>query len=93
MHDPAEIPNVEDRLIIPLNATFTIDLRPSVTVSDDSIRKYSPEKRKCYFSDERNLFFFKKYTYTNCKFECLVNATREHCGCAMIYMPRKHPNK
>jgi acid-sensing ion channel, other len=36
---------------------------------------YAPDRRQCYFNDERNLKFFKVYTQSNCELECLANYT------------------
>lgn len=57
---------------------------------DESLRRYQPEKRQCYFDNERKLKFFKQYTTDNCFYECLVNYTLQTCGCVKFSMPRQN---
>ncbi|CAH1972362.1 unnamed protein product [Acanthoscelides obtectus] len=41
------------------------------------VRKYHPDTRECYFSNEKYLRYFKQYTPSNCRLECSTNLT-EH---------------
>lgn len=70
-----------------MQKTFTISAKVS-TYSED-FRKFSPENRGCYFTDERKLKFFKSYTENNCLEECLSNYTLKMCNCTGFYMIRK----
>jgi acid-sensing ion channel, other len=56
--------------------------------TDDSLRSFSPEKRKCFFEGEKVLRFFKTYSKALCEWECMSNKTLEKCGCAKFSMPR-----
>lgn len=58
--------------------------------ANDNLRAYQPEKRGCYFQDERKLKFFKSYTKAQCEFECMANITLERCGCVRFSMPRNN---
>lgn len=53
-----------------------------------SLRDYAPSARSCYFSDERQLKFFKVYTKYHCYMECLTEFMLHKCGCVAFYMPR-----
>lgn len=59
-----------------------------VSSYSEDFRKFSPEKRGCYFSNERKLKYFKAYTEKNCLDECLSNYTLQTCGCVKFSMPR-----
>jgi acid-sensing ion channel, other len=60
---------------------------------DESLRSYPPQKRNCYFEDERKLKFFKTYTKALCDFECLANFTLVQCGCVKFSMPRENSTR
>lgn len=57
--------------------------------TDNTLLRYDPEKRQCYFDNERKLKFFRQYTKDNCFYECLVNYTLKTCGCVKFSMPRQ----
>lgn len=56
--------------------------------TDESLRKYSIESRRCFFDGERKLKFFKSYTKAHCNLECLANFTFFECDCVKFSMPR-----
>jgi hypothetical protein len=56
--------------------------------TDEALRKFSPEIRKCFFEGEKQLKFFKTYSKAQCKWECMANKTLEKCGCVKFSMPR-----
>jgi acid-sensing ion channel, other len=60
---------------------------------DESLRPFPPQKRNCYFEDERKLKFFKSYTKAQCQFECLANFTLAKCGCVKFSMPRENSTR
>lgn len=93
LHDRYEVPNAHQTLKLPPSGKHAITLKPFLTVSDENVKHYMPEKRKCFFDEERKLYYFRKYTQENCEFECVVNTTRDNCGCAMMFMPRKSCSK
>ena len=57
----------------------------------EEIRQYSPEQRNCYFPDEKQLKYHRKYSLENCLFECELefasaclttcNKFNETCDC------------
>lgn len=51
------------------------------------INLHSPNRRQCYFDDERDLRYFKSYSQSNCQTECLANYTMARCGCVKFWMP------
>lgn len=56
--------------------------------TSESVKKYNPKRRECFFSSERRLKYFKTYSQLNCKLECLTNETLQHCDCVNFFMPR-----
>lgn len=66
-----------------------IFVTPQLEMAMESIRKYSPEVRGCYFQSEHPLRYFRRehYTQRNCETECVANFTRLQCGCVKFSMP------
>ncbi|XP_069695430.1 pickpocket protein 28-like isoform X2 [Periplaneta americana] len=89
LHNPAEFPQVQHQFFrVPLDREVVVGVKPSAIVTTEGLRSYTPERRQCFFSNERKLRFFRFYTQDNCEFECLSNHTLHHCGCLAYYMPR-----
>ena len=61
-----------------------------VSTTED-IRSVTPEARHCYFEDERDLTFYEKYTFTNCRLECAILQVEEILECIPWHLP-KVPN-
>lgn len=61
--------------------SMEVIITPVVMNTEENLRSFSPEKRHCYFSDEKKLRFYKKYTKNNCEMECLSKYTLERCNC------------
>lgn len=72
---------------VPLTEVVEIQIKAKLTITSDELRDYEPNQRKCYFSSERNLRFFKYYAQHNCETECLANFTNIFCGCVKFSMP------
>lgn len=72
-HTPDELPRTASYFHrIPFNVETTISLDPRVMTTSKSLAHYKPKKRQCYFAGEKRLTFFKAYTQSNCKLECLT---------------------
>ena len=56
--------------------------------SDDRIRNIAPSARECYFRDEKELRFYKKYTFINCRMECAILETEKLLGCIPWHLPK-----
>ncbi|KOB71904.1 Uncharacterized protein OBRU01_07917 [Operophtera brumata] len=82
LHHPADYPQSSLYHYSALSGEVTslaVSLHAQST--SDSLARYSPEVRQCYFQTDRYLRYFKNYTTKNCEAECLSNYTKEHCGC------------
>ena len=60
----------------PGKETF-VSVRPEMIHADSDIHEYDYHKRQCYLDSDRELFFFKNYTFLNCFQECAANYTKE----------------
>lgn len=89
-HTPHSIPQLtKNYFILPKDSSVVAVVKPQVMTTSREVKKYSPEKRQCYFTEERYLRFYKIYTQDNCKLECLTNHTLDRCGCVNYHMPSK----
>ncbi|XP_075972068.1 pickpocket protein 28-like [Anticarsia gemmatalis] len=88
IHHPADLPRSSLYYYAVLNKQVSsMALSFSILNTSETLRNYDPEIRQCYFNDERYLRYFKIYTASNCKIECLTNYTYARCGCVAFYMP------
>lgn len=89
LHLPNEIPFVNNVRFYPNMSAYTqVFLEAKSIKRSKNLKKYSPEIRQCFFSDEKKLKYFKSYTKAHCDTECLTNYTLKFCGCVKFYMPR-----
>lgn len=91
-HLPNEIPTqfreVHDLIYINYDEIIVVELDAKSFRMDLDLKEFPAVLRKCYFEDERGLKFFKMYSVSHCKLECLANITLEKFGCVRFYMPR-----
>ena len=64
-------------------------LRPKITTTDESLRRFSPKYRNCYFEGEKKLKYFTKYSKHNCLDECWSDLSFDVYGCVRFYLIRK----
>ncbi|XP_062558313.1 pickpocket protein 28-like [Armigeres subalbatus] len=87
LHTSAEYPQVSRKFVhVPMDQEVTIAVKPQMVTTTESLRSYTPERRQCFFNNERYLQFFKIYTQDNCELECLTNYTLQRCGCVKFSM-------
>nr|CAD7206001.1 unnamed protein product [Timema douglasi] len=72
---------------VPLKRDVVAVVRPSIMKTSSGLESYTPKARQCFFSHEKHLLYFNVYTQGNCEMECLINITREVCGCTAFYVP------
>lgn len=72
---------------VPLLQQVVVRVRPKVILTSDELRNFEPNQRKCYYSTERKLRFFRIYAQHSCESECLANFTLKECGCVKFSMP------
>lgn len=90
LHPPNEGPNkLRKVFIVSLEKSMLLTVDPKVVEIPSDIRKFRPDIRRCYLTNERVLRFYKQYTRHNCEHECLSNFTFSQCRCVGFSMPRK----
>jgi amiloride-sensitive sodium channel len=88
VHTPMTIPRPSQTYFkIPLDQAVVGGIEPVMITTSDRIKSYNPQSRKCYFAEERKLGYFKVYSSSNCKLECLTNYTLWFCDCVNFFMP------
>ncbi|XP_058117490.1 pickpocket protein 28-like [Anopheles ziemanni] len=94
LHSSSEYPQVSRQYYrVPLHQEVIISVKPQMITTSEGLREYTPERRQCFFNEERHLRYFKVYTQQNCELECLSNYTLQKCGCAKFSMPRDDNTK
>lgn len=89
VHKPNEIPtkySITDTFED--DQYYAYDILIESVRTNQELRRYSPDLRRCYFEGERKLLYFKTYTKALCDWECQSNWTFTHCGCVKFSMPR-----
>ncbi|EFN72474.1 Amiloride-sensitive cation channel 4-A [Camponotus floridanus] len=89
LHNPVETPKIADFSfsITPGEETRVI-IRPRISTANPSIISIPQNKRKCFFTTERKLRYYRTYTQRNCILECEANYTQKLCHCVQYYMPK-----
>jgi len=94
LHTPDEIPRMSEHyLSIGFDTTNLISIKPHVMSTSKNLREYSSADRKCYMQTEKNLTFFRSYTQSNCKLECMTDYILKECKCVKFFMPHKNGTK
>lgn len=58
-----------------------VNIIPEVLRPHKSLRNLEPQKRQCFFHDEKKLKYFTNYNKINCVIECFSDVAYENCGC------------
>ena len=65
-----------------------VQLSSYIVSADDNIRSILPEKRECFFPDERHLALYKTYSFINCNMECKILQVESELGCVPWFLPK-----
>ena len=85
---PAEFPTMRDKSIqLQAGREHFVDISATV-VSTNEIRDIKPKARRCLFTDESHLDFYKNYTFSNCRLECLIKEVEKKYNCIPWQLPR-----
>jgi hypothetical protein len=71
VHSPFELPQASSFRVFDVGMKLNVWIKPEIIQTDDDLRSFDPDERRCYFEGERNLTYFKVYTQKNCESECL----------------------
>lgn len=88
LHNPVETPKIAEFAftVTPGEETRVI-ITPRIMTANPSIISIPLRKRKCFFTFERKLRYYRTYTQKNCVLECEANFTQKICQCVQYYMP------
>jgi Amiloride-sensitive sodium channel len=98
VHSPYEIPggySKKSYCLFGHSSDIEVLVTPEIITTDESLRSYPPERRNCYFEDERPLRYFKKYTKKNCESECYTYFTLflERTKCVYFFQIRNETER
>uniref|UniRef100_A0A1B0AAZ8 Pickpocket protein 28 n=1 Tax=Glossina pallidipes TaxID=7398 RepID=A0A1B0AAZ8_GLOPL len=63
------------------NGALTVELMLGITTAEAEVRKLPIAYRKCRYTNENNLNYFRSYSPGLCRTECRVHAALAKCGC------------
>ncbi|XP_039453729.1 pickpocket protein 28-like [Culex pipiens pallens] len=89
LHSPDEYPIAFSKyVLLSLDRDIIVAVKPQILTTSKELANYASNRRKCLFSHERKLRFFRVYNQNNCELECFANLTLARCGCVKFSMPR-----
>lgn len=82
IHDANEVPDFMGNVIkLEAGKSYSLKIKPVVTIADSSIDSMSVEQRHCAFRNEHKLKLFKSYTRSACLLECQIENILKSCHC------------
>ncbi len=69
---------------IPVQLTYILE-------GTEEFRNLAPERRNCYFPNEKILNYFPIYSEGNCYLECVWEVASERCGCVPWFLSKLFP--
>lgn len=89
-HKPSEIPTEFHKSFpISYGTISTVYITVKSQKTDENLRSYSPDIRKCFFEGEKKLKLFKTYSKAHCEIECKTDYfLNTSMGCVPFFMPR-----
>ena len=90
--EPAQFPMMQDKSVrLQPGREHYVDLSATV-VSTRGIKDVAPQARGCFFTDEGSLEFYKIYTFSNCRLECMIKKAEERYKCIPWHLPKVCPS-
>ncbi|EDW65549.1 uncharacterized protein Dvir_GJ19317 [Drosophila virilis] len=92
VHNPAELPKVSNfGFVVSAGREARIPIEPVYEDATPSIRSIKKTVRRCLFSDENDLAYYRTYSRKNCELECEAKLLLRDCSCVLYYLPRIDP--
>lgn len=92
VHNPAELPKVSNYgFVVTTGREARIPIEPVYEDATPSIRSIKKSVRRCLFSDENDLAYYRTYSRKNCELECEAKLLLRNCSCILYYLPRIDP--
>ncbi|KAH8238226.1 hypothetical protein KR032_001299 [Drosophila birchii] len=92
VHNPAELPKVSNYgFVVTAGREARIPIEPVYEDALPTIRSIKKSVRRCLFSDENDLAYYRAYSRKNCELECEAKLLLRECSCVLYYLPRIDP--
>ncbi|XP_075157996.1 pickpocket 28 [Haematobia irritans] len=93
VHNPAELPKISNYgFFMTPGREARVPIEPIYQNALPSIRGIKKDVRRCLFSDEGDLVYYRTYSRKNCELECEAQILMKKCSCILYYLPRIDPN-
>ncbi|XP_013106042.1 pickpocket protein 28 [Stomoxys calcitrans] len=93
VHNPADLPKITNYgFFMPAGREARVPIEPIYQNALPSIRNIKRSVRRCLFSDEGDLIYYRTYSRKNCELECEAMILMKKCSCILYYLPRIDPN-
>ncbi|TMW44538.1 hypothetical protein DOY81_010383, partial [Sarcophaga bullata] len=93
VHNPAELPKISNYgFLMTAGREARIPIEPIYQDAVPSIRSIRKSVRRCLFSDEGDLVYYRTYSRKNCELECEAKILMQKCSCVLYYLPRFNPD-
>lgn len=93
VHNPAELPKISNYgFLMTTGKEARIPIEPIYQDAVPSIRSIRTTVRRCLFSDEGDLLYYRTYSRKNCELECEARILMQRCSCVLYYLPRFNPD-
>ncbi|CAK1583458.1 unnamed protein product [Parnassius mnemosyne] len=63
------------------------------TYCSEDVLRLPVSSRKCYFTKEVTLPYFREYHNSDCNLACFVMEVEDQCHCTMLYVPRVNAHR
>ncbi|KAH8373199.1 hypothetical protein KR009_002093, partial [Drosophila setifemur] len=92
VHNPAELPKLSNYgFVVTAGREARIPIEPVYEDALPTIRTIKRSVRRCLFSDENDLTYYRAYSRKNCELECEAKLLLRECSCVLYYLPRIDP--
>ncbi|XP_073831774.1 pickpocket protein 28-like [Musca autumnalis] len=93
LYNPVDFPYIkESGLPVAIGRQTLVRINTKINEAASTLRQVAPKDRQCYFSDEKQLIYFKYYTRQNCIMECDAKMIMKMCHCIPHYLPNIFSN-
>uniref|UniRef100_A0A1B0ABX7 Pickpocket protein 28 n=1 Tax=Glossina pallidipes TaxID=7398 RepID=A0A1B0ABX7_GLOPL len=93
VHNPANLPKISNYgVLLAAGREAFIPIYPIYEDAGPKIHSHKQAVRRCLFSEEGNLTYYRSYSRENCRYECEARLLQQICSCVLYYLPRSDPS-
>ncbi|XP_023321306.1 uncharacterized protein LOC111696020 [Eurytemora carolleeae] len=86
-----EFPTLQVKsLMLNAGSNHDIEIVPYFVTTSSDLDSMDPETRTCFKRDEKDLYFYSKYSQSSCRFECSLLLAEQEEGCIPWYLPQRN---